>query len=113
MFIMNEKLITSKWIRKRKEIHEITACIAIIIAYMNKTNFNHHITGNRGRTEKGTRCTTVVAGSKRATICLIGAMHNLGLIHQEKSMQNMNHTCTVWVMLGGGKKLKECNLIEW
>ena len=53
------------------------------ILYMDETNFNIHISRKEGRSKKGTRCSTVAAGSKGANVHVIGAISNLGMIHQE------------------------------
>ena len=53
------------------------------ILYMDETNFNLHITRKEGRSLRGSRCTTVAAGSRGANIHLIGCISNYGLIHHE------------------------------
>lgn len=49
---------------------------------MYKTNFNLHLTRNRSKVQKGTRCTAIAVGLKGANIYLTGATGNLGLIHE-------------------------------
>lgn len=53
------------------------------IIFMDETNFNIHISRTEGRSRKGTRCTTVAAGSKGANIHVIGGISSLGFIHYE------------------------------
>ena len=55
----------------------------IPIVFMDETNLNIHISRSEGRSVKGSRCTTVAAGSKGANVHCIGAISNLGLIHYE------------------------------
>lgn len=53
------------------------------ILYMDETNFNLHISRTQGRSLKGTRCTTIAAGSKGANVHVIGCISTMGLIHYE------------------------------
>ena len=53
------------------------------LIYMDETNFNLHISRTEGRSRRGTRCTTVAAGSKGANIHVIGCISNLGLLHSQ------------------------------
>ena len=55
----------------------------IPIIYMDETNFNLHISRNKGRSKKGSRCTSISAGSKGSNIHVIGCIGNIGLIHYE------------------------------
>ena len=50
---------------------------------MDETNFNLHFTRKEGRSLRGTRCTTVAAGSRGANVHLIGCISSIGLIHHE------------------------------
>ena len=53
------------------------------IVFMHKTNLNIHISRTEGRSVRGSRCTTVAAGSKGANVHVIGAISNLGIVHYE------------------------------
>ena len=53
------------------------------IIYLDETNFNLHVSRAQGRSLKGTRCSTIAAGSKGANIHLIGCISTLGLLHHE------------------------------
>ena len=53
------------------------------IVYMDETNLNIHISRSEGRSARGTRCSTIAAGSKGANVHTIGAISSLGLIHYE------------------------------
>ncbi|KAF7688383.1 hypothetical protein CDIK_2930, partial [Cucumispora dikerogammari] len=53
------------------------------IVYMDETNLNIHISKSEGWSARGTRFSTVSAGSKGANVHTIGAISNLGLIHYE------------------------------
>lgn len=53
------------------------------ILFMDETNFNIHISRAQGRSTKGTRCTTVAAGSKGANVHVIGCISTSGFIHYE------------------------------
>ena len=50
---------------------------------MDQTNFNIHISRNEGRSKRGTRCTTVAAGSRGSNVHIIGAISNMGFIHHQ------------------------------
>ena len=52
------------------------------IVFMDKTNLNIHIS-TEGRSVRGSRCTTVAAGSKGANVHVIGTISNLGIVHYE------------------------------
>lgn len=56
---------------------------SVPILYMDETNFNLHISRIEGRSKKGTRCTTVAAGSRGNNIHVIGCISNNGLIHHK------------------------------
>lgn len=53
------------------------------ICFMDETNYNVHVSRSEGRSQKGTRCTTVAAGSKGSNIHTIGCMSSCGLIYYE------------------------------
>ncbi len=53
------------------------------MCFMDESNFNIHISRSEGRSRRGTRCSTVAAGSKGANIHVIGCISNLGLIYHE------------------------------
>lgn len=53
------------------------------IIYLDETNFNLYISRTQGRSKKGSRCTSVAAGSRGANVHLIGCIGNVGLIHYE------------------------------
>lgn len=53
------------------------------ILFMDETNFNIHISRAQGRSVKGTRCTTIAAGSKGANVHVIGCISTVGFIHYE------------------------------
>ena len=50
---------------------------------MDESNTNIHISRREGRSLRGTRCTTVAAGSKGANVHMIGCMSNAGFLHYE------------------------------
>ena len=50
---------------------------------MRETNHNIHISRTEGCSLKGSKCTTLAAGSKRANIHVIRCMSNSDLIHYE------------------------------
>ncbi len=51
------------------------------IYFIDESNFNIHISRIDGRSLRGTRCTTIAAGSKDANIHIIGCMCNAGLLY--------------------------------
>ena len=53
------------------------------IVFMDETNLNIRISRTEGRSVRGSRCTTVAAGSKGANVHVIGAISNLGIVHYE------------------------------
>ncbi|KAF7696498.1 hypothetical protein CDIK_1824 [Cucumispora dikerogammari] len=53
----------------------------MLIVFMDETNINIHISRSEGRSARGTRCSTVAAGSKGANVYIIGAISSLGLIY--------------------------------
>ena len=53
------------------------------ILFMNETNFNVHVSRSKDRSVRGTRYTVAAAGSKGASIHMIGCISTLGLIHHE------------------------------
>ena len=53
------------------------------IVFMDETNLNIHISRTEGRSVRGSRCTTVAAGSKGANVHVIGAISNLKIVHYE------------------------------
>ena len=53
------------------------------IVFMDKTNLNIHISRTEGRSVRGSRCTSVAAGSKGANVHVIGAISNLGIVHYQ------------------------------
>ena len=53
------------------------------ICFMDESNTNIHISRREGRSLRGTRCTTIAAGSKGANVHMIGCMSNAGLLHYE------------------------------
>lgn len=53
------------------------------ILYMDETNFNLFISRTCGRSRKGSRCSTVAAGSRGANVHLIGCISSLGMIYNE------------------------------
>lgn len=55
----------------------------IPILFMDETNFNIHISRGEGRSIRGTRCSTIAAGSKGANVHVIGCISNHGLVHHE------------------------------
>lgn len=72
--------------RKRKEF--VTELLKLQsenlpIIFMDETNFNIHISRKEGWSKKGTRCSTVAAGSRGANVHVIGAISQLGLVHHE------------------------------
>jgi len=54
-----------------------------IILFMDESNFNLHISRSQGRSIIGTRCTSLVSGSKGPNIHVIGCIGSKGLIHCE------------------------------
>lgn len=53
------------------------------ILFMDETNLNIHISRTQGRSLKGTRCTTIAAGSKGANVHVIGCISTMGFVYYE------------------------------
>ena len=53
------------------------------ILFMDESNFNLHISRTEGRSRRGTRCTSIAAGSRGSNTHVIGCIGSLGLIHHE------------------------------
>lgn len=53
------------------------------IVYIDETNFNWYISRTFGRSKKGSRCTTIAAGTRGANIHVIGCISSLGFLYHE------------------------------
>ena len=81
---MNQKGQIPFKIKKRGEFIEKLVTFQsrnISILFMDESNLNIHISRSEGRSLRGTRCSTVVAGSKGANVHMIGCIGPLGLLH--------------------------------
>ena len=52
-----------------------------VLVASNKTNFNFHISRSKGRSKKGSLCTSIAAGSKEFNIHVIRCIGNMGVIN--------------------------------
>ena len=75
--------ISEKQVEEKQICRKTTTISSLPICFMDERNAYIHISRREGRSLKGTRCTTIAAGSKDANVHMIGCMSNAGLLHHE------------------------------